>query len=274
MIIKAQRLVERESTALAKVFEINGKRLEVLCGVHQQFAATLDTTEDKRNHLDIVNKVSAVQKLLTQIRNRCLLVNNVTSGEGMLIRTKDLSQILQEFSRQIVKQGEIEMRTRAEYLGKQINHLQDLLYTKDQQLFNLEHKLRHAQDELSKVTNTRVFAKANAMIYELDHSSRQLRLIKDSVYTMEDELREKVRLAFEKDLTQARQELAESRKKFAEYKQTLNAHLSADIKQNINQLHSDLKKIVKPKNPNADMQLFEEYSHLFQGQAKVEFSYA
>ena len=34
MIITAQRLVERESTSLAKVFEINGKRLEVLCGVH------------------------------------------------------------------------------------------------------------------------------------------------------------------------------------------------------------------------------------------------
>ena len=122
----------------------------------------------------------------------------------MLIRTKDLSQIMQEFSSQIVKQGEIEMRTRAEYLGIQINHLQDLLYTKDQQLYNLEHKLRHAEDELTKVTNTKVFAKANAMIYELDYSTRQLRLIKDNVYTMEDDLKSKVHLAFEKDLTQAR----------------------------------------------------------------------
>ena len=32
------------------------------------------------------------------------------------------------------------------------------------------------------------------MIYELDHTSRQLRLIKDSIYTMEGKLKEQIRL--------------------------------------------------------------------------------
>ncbi len=47
------RLIDRETTSLCNAFEINGKRLEVIIGVHQQFAATMDP-EDKRNHLDIV----------------------------------------------------------------------------------------------------------------------------------------------------------------------------------------------------------------------------
>ena len=59
MILTAKRLIERESRALANAFEINGKRLEILIDVHQQFAATQDD-KDKLNHLDIVNKVGAV----------------------------------------------------------------------------------------------------------------------------------------------------------------------------------------------------------------------
>ena len=60
MIITAMRKIDNESTALARAFESNGKRLEVLIDVRQQFAATFDSTEDKRNHLDIVNKVAPV----------------------------------------------------------------------------------------------------------------------------------------------------------------------------------------------------------------------
>jgi hypothetical protein len=60
MILTAKRMIERETTTLAKAFEVNGKRLEVLIDVHQQFAATFDSSEDKRNHLDIINKVAPV----------------------------------------------------------------------------------------------------------------------------------------------------------------------------------------------------------------------
>lgn len=81
----------------------------------------------------------------------------------------------------------------------------------------MEHKLRHAKDELNKIVNTKVFSKGNSMIYELDHTSRQLRLIKDNIFTMEAKLKEKVRLSFDKDLEQSRLELAETRKKFTEY---------------------------------------------------------
>jgi ribosomal protein S17E len=65
MILTAKRLIERQASSLAKAFEVNGKKLEVLIDVHQQFAATFDTSTDKRNHLDIINKVAPLQKMLT-----------------------------------------------------------------------------------------------------------------------------------------------------------------------------------------------------------------
>lgn len=77
---------------------------------------------------------------------------------------------------------------------------ENLLYTKDMQLLNLEHKLKHAKEELNKIINTKVFSRGNNLIYELDMSTRQLRLMKDNVFSVEKNLKEKIRLYFDKDL--------------------------------------------------------------------------
>jgi len=65
MILSARNLIERETKSLAKAFEMNGKRLEILIHPTQQFACTFEMEVDKRNHLDIINKVGPVQKMLT-----------------------------------------------------------------------------------------------------------------------------------------------------------------------------------------------------------------
>jgi predicted transcriptional regulator len=116
----------------------------------------------------------------------------------------------------------------------------------------MEHKLKHAKDELSKIINTKVFSKGNTLIYELDHANRQLRLVKDNVYDMEQKLKDKIRLSFDKDLEQARLELAETRKKFDEYQKTLNSHMKADIQRNINELDLELKRLVQRKDTPID----------------------
>lgn len=141
-----------------------------------------------------------MQKMLTQIKNRMLVIKTLTGGEGIIIRTKDLNSILEDLCRSILKNGEIEMRTRCEQLSLQVLQYENLLYAKDQQLFNMEYKLRHAKDELNKIVNTKVFSKGNSLIYELDHTTRQLRLIKDNVSTLEQQLKDKIRLSFDKDL--------------------------------------------------------------------------
>lgn len=86
---------------------------------------------DKRNHLDIINKVGPLQKMLTQFKNRMLEIDTITSGKGVIISTKDLTECLKECARSIVKNGEMEMRTRCEFLSNQIIHYENTLYQKD-----------------------------------------------------------------------------------------------------------------------------------------------
>lgn len=104
--------------------------------------------------------------------NRCLSVQTLTSGRGFMISSKDLNECLLEFCRSITKYCEIEMRTRCEQLSLLIIQFENLLYTKDQQLLNLEHKLKQAKEELNKIINTKVFSRGNNLIYELDISTR------------------------------------------------------------------------------------------------------
>lgn len=268
MIMTSLRLIDRETTSLCNAFEINGKRLEVIIGVHQQFAATMDP-EDKRNHLDIVQKVAPVQKMLTQMKNRMLVTKALTGGEGFTIRGKDLTLILEDLCRSIVKTGEIEMKTRCADLIQQIDFLQQMMYAKDQQIMTLESKLQYAADELSKIVSTKIFAKGNSVIFELDHTQRQLRLVKDNIFQMETRLHDAVRIDFEKDLQEARLALQEERKKFESYQQVLNASMNTEIKEHINELDLQLKKIIN-KDPRLNhydeakpaKQLQEEYSHL------------
>jgi hypothetical protein len=58
---------------------------------------------DPNSHLDVVNKVEAVQSLLTKLRNRGTEVDTLTSGTGMVFTIKDLNECLSDFCRQTVK---------------------------------------------------------------------------------------------------------------------------------------------------------------------------
>jgi hypothetical protein len=57
-------------------------------------------------HLDVCNRVTAVQVLLTKMRNRSTEVETLTSGPGMVFTIKDINDILQEFCRSTIKDQE------------------------------------------------------------------------------------------------------------------------------------------------------------------------
>lgn len=127
---------------------------------------------DKKHHLDVINKVGPVQKMLTQLKNRCLEIETLTSGHGIVISSKDLNETLKELCRGIVQYGEIEMRTRCEHMYMTIKEYENQLYAKDRQLLTLEYKLKHAKEEINKIVNTKVFSRGNNLIYELDRTAR------------------------------------------------------------------------------------------------------
>ena len=113
------------------------------------------------------------------------------------------------------------------------------------QLFNLENKLKHAKEEINKIINTKVFSRGNNLIYELDQATRQLRMMKDNVFSVEKGLKEKIRLYFDKDLEQTRVLLAEQKRKFKEYQLTLNAYMRENVAENINYIDEVMKKRVE-----------------------------
>ena len=60
--------------------------------------------------------------------------------------------------------------------------------------------MKHAALEIEKIVNMKTFARGNSLIYELDHTNRQMRMVRDNVYAMEDRLKAKIRIEFDKDL--------------------------------------------------------------------------
>lgn len=141
------------------------------------------------------------------------------------------------------------------------------MYNKDQQLLNLESKLKHAKEELNKIVNTKVFSRGNNLIYELDKSARQLRLIKDNLFSLESGVKEKVKLYFEKDLSDVRMQLTEMKINFHKYRENMSANLKADVADNISQIEVRMKARLEkeefPKNfkTKAEM-LTDKYSQL------------
>ena len=151
---------------------------------------------------------------------------------------------------------------------------ENLLYTKDMQLLNLENKLKHAKEELNKIVNTKVFSRGNNLIYELDVATRQQRMMKDNIFAVEKGIKDKTRLYFDKDLEQTRVLLAEQKKKFKEYQNTLNAHIKLDVKNNINYIDEVMRERVeqykdtqnavdgKTKQIEKVASLTDKYAHL------------
>lgn len=78
-----------------------------------------------------------------------------------------------------------------------------------------------------------MFARGNNLIYELDKSTRQLRLMKDNTFMLEKGLREKIRIYFDKDLESSRMALEEQFKKYLDYKGLLNAHMTKEVTDDI-----------------------------------------
>ena len=68
---------------------------------------------------------------------------------------------------------------------------------------NLDNKLQIANAEMNKIVNARVFSRGNNLIYELDVTARQLRMLKDHIFLMEKNLTDKIKLCYDRKLDQA-----------------------------------------------------------------------
>ncbi len=82
-------------------------------------------------HLDISNKVTAVQSLITKMRNRGTEVETLTSGPGMVFTIKDINEILIDFCNTTIKDGEKQFKSRIESFKLMEENYRTLVYQKD-----------------------------------------------------------------------------------------------------------------------------------------------
>jgi hypothetical protein len=103
-----------EHAALTKCFTTAVPKLQYHIHPFQQFAATFYDQCDPNAHLDIANKLGPVQELLTRMRNRSTEVETLTAGPGLVFSMRDINDILQDFSRRVVKFQEIQFKSRTD----------------------------------------------------------------------------------------------------------------------------------------------------------------
>jgi len=130
----------------------------------------------------------AIQSMLTKIRNRGTEVETLTSGPGIVVTIKDINEILNDFSKVVVKDQEKQFKSRKELNKLQEDHYRNLIYIKDQKIKNYEARLTNIGLNLENMVTSRLFEKGNQLIYELDSSNRVLQLFKNSMYDLESTL--------------------------------------------------------------------------------------
>ena len=71
-----------------------------------------------------------------------------------------------------------------------------MIYLKDMEIVYYRSKCEQFLRNIDVIVNTKMSAKGNAMIYELDVTSRELRSLKDHYYLMERFMQEEIKKEF------------------------------------------------------------------------------
>jgi len=201
LIKQSISVMRKHISAISKCLELSSKTLEKSIEPYQLFASTLYDNINKNAHLEMINRVPVVQTFLTRLRNRGMDIETLTSGPGIVFTFKDLNDCVQTLCYEMITQSEKESKNRSQSLHILIKNLMNLVYIKDCKLEGLQSKLEMMQENITKIVNSRIYERGNAMIFELDRVSRELRFYQDHIMLFEDELREYIKQEFREKLT-------------------------------------------------------------------------
>lgn len=131
---------------------------------------------------------------------------------------KDINDCVATLTKGLLKYSEQEMRTRCELFAKKEQHLYNLLYVKDQQLESLERRMEKQISDIDKLVNARMYEKGNIIVFELDQVNRQLKLMKDSVFLMEQRIFKEIEDQFKNKIIFKDARIERIKDQFAGYK--------------------------------------------------------
>jgi len=242
MLIWAIDIIEKEYAGLSYALDSEASQISAYTHPFQQFTSVCFPTVDKHSHLDMVNKVSSVQKFLTRLKNRCTEVETLTSGPGIVFTIKDFNEWVQMLWRDLIKYGEIELRSRSETAVLKENHLLHLVYMKDKTIQCLEGRIQNAKKNMDMLISAYLYEHGNKIIYELDVSKRQLRTFKDNVYKMEEDLRDKLRSEYQNTIKRNLIWIETTQRSFQDFKTDISTKIKADILQEQQLIEKTIKR--------------------------------
>lgn len=223
------KLIEKHDEALKGALEMGAadNQINAFLQPYQQFASTLYETVDRNPHLDIVSKASFVQQFLTRLRNRCTNVETLTSGPGVVFSMKDFNDCIQTLCRGMIKYCETNIRSLTETNVLRTEQLHHLVYINERKMLYYKNKCENFVNEIDNLINAKMAEKNTALIYELDITHRELRMLKDSYFLMEKMMREAIRKEFIDDINNKDFVIQKLKQGFGEFRHEIDARINA-----------------------------------------------
>ena len=135
------------------------------------------------------------------------------------------------------------MRQRTEtsqIMGNQYRHL---IYLKEMEVVYYRSKCEQFLRNIDVIVNTKMSAKGNQMIDELDVNNRELRSLKDHYYLMERYLREEIKKEFQKKIHNEENKLLLRNDDFRNYKEQIKLELQHECATEIDNLQDRIEEL-------------------------------
>jgi len=134
------------------------------------------------------------------------------------------------------------------------NQYRHIIYLKEMEIVYYRSKCEQFLRNIDVIVNTKMSAKGNQMIYELDVTNRELRALKDHYFLMERFMRQEINEDFQKDLLTKQNKITMLNDNFGDYKNKMQHELQQKVAREIIDVEENMFKEFKGNKANAARQ--------------------
>lgn len=125
------------------------------------------------------------------------------------------------------------------------NQYRHIIYLKEMEIVYYRSKCEQFLRNIDVIVNTKMSAKGNQMIYELDVTNRELRALKDHYFLMERFMRQEINEDFQKDLSTKQNKITMLNDNFGDYKNKMQHELQQKVAREIIDVEENIFKEFK-----------------------------
>ena len=100
---------------------------------------------------------------------------------------------------------------------------------KEKQALYYRRKCEQFLGDIDKLVNSKISQKGSQLIYELDVSSRELRVLRDNYRLMQTMMMEELRNKYRRTIQEKRDQLGQLREQYSEHRERVSQNTTADV---------------------------------------------